>query len=421
MANKIRHVAQRGVGTIQKAELHELVRRHLVGEEHAVHEVPRGAAVHEVVLDDPLEERLGHHGPAVLDAELFGDERPVVLLRGRRDPIHHGVWEGHLRLDPLHEVGLDLLEEVVHAALDGVSVHRKVVAAHHGDRGDAGSLPPDEHRGDEAEGGLRHGDAFVCSLPVGDLILDDVVAGIQAALDVPVVALLRHGERDDLDARVAEAFERGLGVLGHEDEIKNGPHHAGGTALLAAHQQGVQVVLLGQRVVHLLVPGHEAHADDAPLLAFVVLLLHELIQDVRLVRAVEATDADVCNVAIGHALLLRWQVRAEAHLGELLEVLRPERQRLVRRLLGKRVVDELEPVHAGAVPDMFQQVFLHFFELFLVHRVVLLRDSCLEIRHVARFACGASRAADAPVAVVVAELDGLLADLEKALVALELQ
>lgn len=57
-----------------------------------------------------------------------------------------------------------------------------------------------------------------------------------------------------------------LVVLGREHEVDDGPDHPRLRPGVAPRQQGVQVVLRFQDVVHLAIPRHQADSDDAPLL-----------------------------------------------------------------------------------------------------------------------------------------------------------
>nr|WP_262983388.1 hypothetical protein [Arthrobacter sp. NamB2] len=88
---------------IEHPGLHRFERLDVVDELHP-DLVQRGPAVAELVLDDPLRERLREDRPPVVHAESLG--HGVALLRRRRgrDAVHHAGREGSLAVDPVPEV-----------------------------------------------------------------------------------------------------------------------------------------------------------------------------------------------------------------------------------------------------------------------------------------------------------------------------
>ncbi len=78
VARQVAEVAQRLVAGVEQPQLHQLVGDDVAHHLHA--RVLEGRpALAEVVLEHPLRERLAHHGPAVVEAELLG--QPVDVLR----------------------------------------------------------------------------------------------------------------------------------------------------------------------------------------------------------------------------------------------------------------------------------------------------------------------------------------------------
>ena len=205
----------------------------------------------------------------------------------------------------------------------------------------------------------------------------------ERARDVAAVALLRHGQRDDAHARVVD--ERGERVraraaaaaaVAHAHEAADRADDARGRLLGAAREQGVQVVLLAQRVAHRGVAVHQPDADDAPRLPRRVAALRragaaleQLVRHVRLVAAVEAADADVRDevreavggraappppsaAAAAFAIAYRGTRSARAAPRERVEVRRAERGGAAAVGAELRVRVEALPVdrRAAAVP-----------------------------------------------------------------------
>ena len=87
--HQIRHARVR---RIEHAQLVELPVVHVVGEEHA-DVLEARTPVGEPVFDHPLPERLGDDRPAVVDADLVAEPRPIVVRGLRRDAVDHRVGE----------------------------------------------------------------------------------------------------------------------------------------------------------------------------------------------------------------------------------------------------------------------------------------------------------------------------------------
>jgi len=97
-------VAQRLMGGVEQAQLHPLVGGDVLDD--ARPEVLEGGAPRaEAVLDHPLDEGLGAHGPGVLDAEVLGEVYPGAIGGRGRDAVDHGAGEVDVLVDPGREVG----------------------------------------------------------------------------------------------------------------------------------------------------------------------------------------------------------------------------------------------------------------------------------------------------------------------------
>ena len=113
---------------VEEAQLVQLPVVDPVGDEHAG-VLPRRAAGGELVLHDPLAERLRHDRPAVLDAAAGAQPLAVALLRDRRDPVDHRVRERARILDPRGEPVADAGGRGHGGGARGVAVAGQVVAA----------------------------------------------------------------------------------------------------------------------------------------------------------------------------------------------------------------------------------------------------------------------------------------------------
>ena len=149
-----------------------------------------------------------------------------------------------------------------------LAVALDVVAGHDRRRCDAAVAPPRQRLGHQAE----HVDA-----------LTEVV---------DVVAALGDRQRDDPGARRGQQFDHRLGIVGRVAVVDDRADHPGvAGAVGVLEQQGVQAVLRGHHVGHLAVGGHDADPADAPV--FGEAHLQEAVDVHRLVRAVEAADAEM--------------------------------------------------------------------------------------------------------------------------------
>lgn len=98
-------VPESAVVGVQQAGLHEFEGLDVVDEVHA--DLVEGRpSVAEGVLDDPLCEGFGEHGPGVVEAEPVHDGVPLPGGRGRGDAVHHARGERTLAVDPVGQVGV---------------------------------------------------------------------------------------------------------------------------------------------------------------------------------------------------------------------------------------------------------------------------------------------------------------------------
>lgn len=163
---------------------------------------------------------------------------------------------------------------------------REVVAGHHGERRHACVAAPPQSLAEKAEDPAR-------GPRVGQVVAHQRQLGEElAAAIVDAVAAFGDGQRDDADGRLGKFFQQRLGAVLGEQHAADGADHADlGVRLVAQLVEGVEVVLGGQGVVHGAVVAAQAGAADSPVEGFAA--VHQGVGVGRLVRAVEAADADV--------------------------------------------------------------------------------------------------------------------------------
>ncbi len=270
---------------VEQPQLHQLVGLDVVDDLHADLLVRR-APVREGVLEHPLDERLADDRPAVLDVEALVDLLDVLVARRRRDAVDHAVGEAHLALDPVAELRVAQPRERGEGGAGERAVALEVVARHHREGDDLALAPARQRLGHEPEHRLRRR-AVLEVLRHRRVVLDELAGPV-----VEVVAALGHRQRHDPRRRVGELLDHRLGVVGREHVLRDRADDARverpvGVLL----DQGVLAVLLAHDVAHLLVGRHHPDAADAPVERLA--LVHEAVVEQRLVRAVEAADAEV--------------------------------------------------------------------------------------------------------------------------------
>lgn len=290
VSGEVAEVAQALVGGVEEAELHELVGDDVVNNLDA-DLVVIGAALGELLLEDPLGEVFADDRPGILVAVLFLDVLTVLVRGLRGDAVNHGVGERDVLLYPGGQLRIDGLGEAQEHLRGDVTVALDVVAAHHCKRGDALLLAGDDGGGDEAEEGDETGEVVLLDgLDVGGNLR---VIELELAGDVvEVVATFGDGQGNDVDGRAGK-HRNGVGrIVGSEDVVDDRADDAGVFRTVGElFRQRVEPVLGNQGVAHADVAGHNAHADDAPV--EVLPLVHQLVEVTGLVRAVEAADAEV--------------------------------------------------------------------------------------------------------------------------------
>ena len=150
VAGQIGEVAQALVAGVEQPQLHQLVGRHVVDEQH-VDVLERRAAVGEVVLEHPRRERLGGHRPLVLDAEFACQHGDDVGRGDRGDPVDHRVGEAGVLAHPLGQPRVHAFGVRRERLPGDVSVAFDVVARHDRGRCDTAVAPSRQRVGDQTE------------------------------------------------------------------------------------------------------------------------------------------------------------------------------------------------------------------------------------------------------------------------------
>ena len=212
-------VGQRGVRAVEDPQLHQLVRRDVVGELGAG-ELPGRPAGREAVLDHPLAERLGDDQPLVVEAaeraRPAGGRRRWWPGRSGR-PSSWGTRRSRRSTRPARRppasAGRRQKSPTRPSTTRAVVV--EVVAAQHGDRPgvavaaalQAPDQPPDRAR--------RCG-----AVDVG---ADDRVGEVEPAVRAAAVALLGDGQRHHGDGGVGEPVQHVVGLRRAVEHLADDP------------------------------------------------------------------------------------------------------------------------------------------------------------------------------------------------------
>ena len=278
-------VGEGQVAAVEQLDLHFFIGRDVVGELHA-DLFPGRAAGDELVFHHPLQKRLAHHRPGIVDAVALEQLLTVGGAGHRGDAVDHGIGEADVAVDPAGQVVVLQVGEGQQGLAGDVAVVREVVAGHHGEGAAAGLAAAAQGFAEEAEHALR-------GLRVGQVVLDLRQVGAEfAGAVVDAVAAFSDGQRDDADVGFGKLGQQRFGaVLGQQHAVDRGDHADLGVGLVTQFKQGVEVVLRGQGIAHGAVFAAQAGAADGPVEAFAQ--VHQGVGVGGLVGAVEAADADV--------------------------------------------------------------------------------------------------------------------------------
>ena len=243
------------MGAVQHPQLHVLEGGHVVD-----HLRPGGGevgpvAVHEIVLHRPLAEGFVHDGGGVVPARQAFDHRDVGVGRGGGYPVDHGGGKAPLRRDPLRQRGVDPAGKVQHYPAHQRAVVRKVVAGQHRERRQPRIAPPLQGTHDVAGGRARQ--------VVRQIMRNVRVIDVQVARRrIVAIALLGHGQRDDLHPRIGHGREHRRRVFRRHQHVVQHVDHPCLRPVRRQRDRGIGPALRPQRVAG--VGGAQADAHDPP-------------------------------------------------------------------------------------------------------------------------------------------------------------
>ncbi len=311
-------VGQREVAAVEQLDLHLLIGRNVVGELHA-DLFPGRPAGDKAVFQYPLHEGFADHRPGVIEAVLTLEVLAMRRAGHGRDAVDHGVGKADVALDPAGQVGVDQAGERQRGLAGHVAVVGEVVAGHHREGADTVAAALGQRRAEQTEHADRTARVLQVVLNLGQLRIELAGAVVQA------IAALGDGQRDDANRRIGQASNHRLGtILVHQQHVANAADHPDlGVRPVVELDQGVEIVLRGQRVAHRAFLGACADAADAPFQTLAG--VHQRIGVGRLVGAVKAAHADVGDAGgdLGQAVVgsrdrgrQLWQIRFfQLHLG----------------------------------------------------------------------------------------------------------
>lgn len=148
----MREVGQALMPRVEHSQLHQLVRADVVDQQHA-RPLQRWPPVGEVVLEHPGGERLGHHRPPVVDAEVAAHFCRHLQSRCGSYAVNHRTRETGVLRDPFGQFGIEALGACQHGTPGDLAVVLDVVAGRDRRRGDSTVASPGQRLGDQRERG----------------------------------------------------------------------------------------------------------------------------------------------------------------------------------------------------------------------------------------------------------------------------
>ena len=244
VAHQMPEVTQGLMAGVQQPELHQFVRSH-VGDHLHTDRLESRTAGRERVLENPLGERFGDHGPPVRDAGARLHLIAEFGWRGRGDSVDHRVRESCVVADPLGQTGVLAARKGDEGLACDVPVALDVVARHHRERGVPGVATTTEGLDDEAERRRRNS----TRLEIG---LDRRVGQIEfPCRGREVVSALGDGERHDSGGRVGELVDHRCRVVGCEQILGDGADNRGLHGPVGMlESQRIEPILRYQRIPH---------------------------------------------------------------------------------------------------------------------------------------------------------------------------
>ena len=173
-----------------------------VGDELRPGQVEGRPLAGEIVLNDPLPERLADDRSGIARADDARDLLDVLGRGARDDPVDHRARKGDIGLDPARQRRRPQSREFAHRRPEPRAVGRDIVAADQRQRRSAGLSPPLEGHRQQPEQRLRRERALHVRAQGGVVEIERAGRRSQA------IALLGHRHRHDGNRRSGERRPR---------------------------------------------------------------------------------------------------------------------------------------------------------------------------------------------------------------------
>ena len=274
---------QRRLRGVQHAHLDLLVRLR-VGDERGPGKVQRRSLAGELVLDDPLPERLANDRAGVARAERLGDFVDVFRRGRRHDPVDHRRWKRDPLLDQARQLRRPQSRKLEHRRAEPRAVGWNIVAADQSERRPPGLSSPLERKRQQAKEGARREAAVEVRAKRGIVEIERAGRRRQA------IAFFGHGDRRDGNVGAAErgdgAFRARL--VRNVDHVAQRADDAGLSAGVLPERAGIKTILRGQEIGEAW--RREVHTHDAPSSEA---SLEHVVNEFGLVTAMKSADADM--------------------------------------------------------------------------------------------------------------------------------
>ena len=274
------------MGSIEKRQLHILVRSHIVGELHSYF-LPFRATCREIILHYPLDEVFAIYGSLIVGAVLLIEAFHIFRASSRRNPVYHRIRERNILLGPFRKSRILSPEEAHEGLLSGVAVVLEIVAGKYGHFSGSVSHTLTKSFGNKSENSLR-------LRRIGKILPDSLVGKVElSGLLVDVVSSLRDCHRYDLSSWVRYLSDYLFRLLPGPDHLL---YRSDLIRLIlpvaAVYRQGILSVLVIKRVVESFVRRQKHRSGDGPV-ALRRIKPQKLIGVVRFVSAVEVAYSDM--------------------------------------------------------------------------------------------------------------------------------
>jgi hypothetical protein len=284
--SRVTHSCVRGVQQTELPQLELLYVLDILDDLNA-NLLESGATIAELVLDNPLAERLCDDRPRILDAELVAEADNILVDSPGGDAVYHGVGESTVGREPCSDIGVVVLSEGDKHIAGDVTILLHVVARQNGERLQASLVAARQSSVyvTKESAGRRRASKIGCHVGV----LSHKLVGV---LVVEVTALC-DGHRDDVGVWVSHLGDDSLRVVGSKQVVCDGADDTSLGSGCGTLDECVKVVLGNESVPHLSVEGLHTDTADCPVLGLE--LLKKAVDVNCQMGTVETTDTDVDN------------------------------------------------------------------------------------------------------------------------------